>query len=169
MLDPALQEAWILKREHPENDGKAPPSRALEYSLLTGALRHTDVPAVIGTWISKTMMRAVKLVTKGTTSVGGHNTLPMVICLGSTAVRCKVMFDPAAAHSSLSSSDSIAEKGQSISLSKRIHEDQTFHHSSFITRNNSESLADLHQATADSTRYCNDRRRCSENIRYRKA
>ena len=68
----------------------------------------TDVPAVIGTWMSKTMILALKVVMRGITSLGGHSTLPMLICRGSMAVRCKVTFEPAAAHSSFSSSDSMA-------------------------------------------------------------
>lgn len=36
----------------------------------------TDVPAVMGIVISKTMILAVKTVASGTTDPGSHNTLP---------------------------------------------------------------------------------------------
>jgi len=36
----------------------------------------TDVPARIGTWISKTMIRAVKAEASSTRELGEHNTLP---------------------------------------------------------------------------------------------
>lgn len=39
-------------------------------------LRPTDVPAVIGIVMSKTMILAVKIVASDTTDVGSHKTLP---------------------------------------------------------------------------------------------
>jgi hypothetical protein len=70
--------------------------------------QHTDAPAVMGISISKTIIRAVKMVASGTGSVGGHKTLPIFKWTGSTAVKYSVALEPAAAHGTLSSSTSIA-------------------------------------------------------------
>lgn len=72
------------------------------------AEQRTDAPAVMGTCISNTMIRAVKTMASGTGSVGGQRTLPMLRCTGSIAVKYRVALDPAAAHGTLSSSTSIA-------------------------------------------------------------
>ncbi len=68
----------------------------------------TDVPARMGTWMSKTMIRAVKADASATGSVGGHSTFPTSRWMGSIAVRYRVTLDPAAAHCTLSVSVSIA-------------------------------------------------------------
>jgi hypothetical protein len=68
----------------------------------------TDVPAKIGTWISKTIIRAVKADASAMGFVGGHSTLPTSRWMGSIAVRYKVTFDPAAAHCTLSASVSVS-------------------------------------------------------------
>ena len=68
---------------------------------------------VSGKSISKTIMRAVKEVVRGTKSVGGQRTEPMFSWMGSTFVRYSVAFDPAAAHGTVSSSTSIAREKKS--------------------------------------------------------
>lgn len=70
----------------------------------------TDAPAVIGTWISKTMIRAVKTVASGTRFVGEHRTLPMLRLTGSTSIKLRVTLKPAAAQGAYSSSISIAKR-----------------------------------------------------------
>jgi len=82
-----------------------------------------DVPAVIGSWMSNMMIRAVNVVTRGTKSVVEHRTFPMVRWIGSTAVRDSVALEPAATHSTFSSSTSIdltvavSSPGRILSLS----------------------------------------------------
>jgi hypothetical protein len=68
----------------------------------------TDVPAKMGTWMSKTMIRAVKADTSAMGFVSGHSTLPTSRWIGSIAVRYRVTLDPAAAHCTLSASASVS-------------------------------------------------------------
>lgn len=68
----------------------------------------TEAPAVIGTSMSKTIILAVKIVARGTISVGGQSTLPMLRWTGSMAVRLIVTLDPDAAHGTFCSSSSMA-------------------------------------------------------------
>lgn len=72
-------------------------------------LRHTEVPLVIGTWISKMMIRALNTVASGTRFPGEHRTLPILRWMGSIDVKYKVTLEPAAAHDTLLSSILIAE------------------------------------------------------------
>ena len=72
---------------------------------------HTDEPAVIGSWISNTMIRTVNVLTSGGKSVVEHKTLPMLKWIGSTAVKHRVALELAAAHGTYSSLISIAACG----------------------------------------------------------
>ena len=49
--------------------------------------QRTDVPARMGTCMSKTIIRAVNTVASGIKFVGGHNTLPILRWMESTAVK----------------------------------------------------------------------------------
>jgi len=64
----------------------------------------TEVPFVIGTWISKMMILAMNTVASGTRFPGEHRTLPMLRWMGSMDVKYKVALEPAAAHDTLFSS-----------------------------------------------------------------
>ena len=111
---PTWHSALISPPGHHESDGKARPAHTHMWSDRQNRTRCgkgdslTDVPARIGTWMSKTIIRAVKAETSSTGWVCGHSTLPVSRWMGSIAVRYSVTLDPAAAHCTLSVSVSIA-------------------------------------------------------------
>jgi hypothetical protein len=59
------------------NDGIVRPKQSLYRVDISHIGILTEVPAVIGTPISNTIILAVNAATKGTMSVGGQRTLPM--------------------------------------------------------------------------------------------
>jgi hypothetical protein len=64
----------------------------------------------MGSWMSNTMMRALKTVASGTSESGAHSTLPMSRLMASTFTRFRVTFEPSAAHGTPVSSYTIAYK-----------------------------------------------------------
>lgn len=106
----------------------------------------TDAPAVIGTWISNTTILAVNVVARGTKSVGGQSTLPMLTLMGSIDTKCRDMFEPDAAHGTDWSSISMAvyfDKTNTL-----IFRRSTFNYRCFIPWKYSEFLTDLNYTTA---------------------
>jgi len=69
----------------------------------------TEVPAVMGTSISKTIILAVNCFARGTTSDSEQSTLPMLRFTGSTDVKVRTTFEPEAAHGTDASSISMAD------------------------------------------------------------
>lgn len=114
----------------------------------------TEVPARIGTWMSKTMIRAVKADASSTGWVCGHSTLPVSRWMGSIAVRYSVRLDPAAAHGTLSVSVSIAANTirPTVKRMKKKNKGrgQTFYNGGLVSREDTQAFADLYKAATDS-------------------
>lgn len=113
--------------------------------------QRTDVPVVIGSWISNTMIRAVKTVANGTTSDGGHRTLPMLRWIGSMQVRYSVALVPAAAQGTLFSSTSITALGQQPTHESIGRLELTSYKPRFIPWKYSKTLSDLYDAPTYTT------------------
>ena len=78
------------------------------------SIQLTEVPAVMGIWISKTMILAVKEEVKGMMAPGRQRTLPIFSDIGSTPVRVRLTFDPEPVHGRISPSLSITESHEPL-------------------------------------------------------
>ena len=108
-----------------------------------------DVPAVMGIWMSNTIIFAVNDDTKGTICPGRQSTLPMLSEMGSTPVSVRFTLEPAPAHGRLSPSLSIAMEGvdQLASQGKRANW-PTFHSSGFVAGDNPQAFTSNNDSTA---------------------
>lgn len=84
-----------------------------EAETMRGVL--TEAPAVMGTWMSNTIILAVNVDDRGTTWLGRHSTLPIFNDTGSTPVRVRFTLEPAPAQGRPSPSLSIAKSALDVS------------------------------------------------------
>lgn len=128
----------------------------------------TEVPAVMGIWMSKTMILAVNDDVRGTISPGRQSTLPMFSEIGSTPVRVRLTFEPAPAHRRPSPSLSIAVHScdqRSIPRALCAHSLLTFYNCRLIPGDNPETFTSDDDPTTHSSRHRDTRRRSLEHVR----
>lgn len=111
------------------------------------------------------MILAVNTDARGTGSAGGHSTLPIVSCIGSTETKDIVRLEPAAAQGTFSSSTSMAEIWFSIFGGSAVNR-RTFHDGCFVSGKYTKPFTDLDDTTEQPTGHGHTRSLPLEYVRY---